>query len=283
MWMKYLNSRKASINRKSGLLIIAIGFFIFIAFNTNAQFSYESIIETDASFFTIDPLDNIYLAESGAIIKINESTGERSNFSNPLYGSFDIIDSSDPLNILAFSASLGIITFLDKNLVEKETFSINDDFFKERPGLACNSRLEGFWVYYPELWQFSRINRKNQVLTTTLPMHNLEYNFSEPCFMIETDSRLYVSDYENGIFVFDVFGGFLFKIPLKNVCTFQVLNNYIVYFTKNQLCLYDFFLHKESLILLPEANIKSGFLNYPFVYLLTKQGLKKYYTIIELF
>ncbi len=265
------------------LLLLIVVFLIFSANKSGAQFGFDLLIKSDAFFFTIDPFGNVYLAESGAIIKIDQSTGKKKYFSDPMYGNFEIIDSSDPLNIIAFSAGLGIIVFLDKNLVEKESFSAQKDLFSEKPELACNSQLEGFWVYYPEKWQFFRINRKNQVLTSTISMNKLEYNFAQPCFMIETGSRLYVSDYENGIFVFDLFGGFLFKIPLKNICTFQVKDNYIIYFTKKHLCLYDFFLHKERLFLLPENEIKMGRVHYPYVYIHTKQGIKKYFTKIELF
>jgi len=216
MWIKYLNLKKPYINRDVCLKIIIIGSLLCCSLISNAQFLHESSIKTEAYFFTLDPLDNIFLAESGAIIKISESTGKKKHFSNPMYGAFDIIDSSDPLNILAFSSDLGIITFLDKNLVEKESFTTHDNFFSEKPELACNSRLEGFWVYYPENRQIRRINRKKQVLTVTPSINSLEYNFSQPCFMIEADSRLYISDKENGIFVFDIFGGFLFRLPLKN-------------------------------------------------------------------
>ncbi len=283
MWIKYLNLKKPSINRDVCLKAIIIGGLLYCSLIANAQFHHESLIKTDASFFTIDPLDNIFLSESGAIIKIYESTGKKKYFSNPMYGTFDIIDSSDPLNILAFSNDLGIITFLDKNLVEKESFTTHDNFFSEKPELACNSRLEGFWVYYPENRQIRRINRKKQVLTVTPSINSLEYNFSQPCFMIEADSRLYISDKENGIFVFDIFGGFLFRLPLKNVCTFQVIDNYIIYFTKKHLCLYDFFLHEEKFFVLPENKTKMGIIRQPYIYVLTKEGINKYFVNIDLF
>lgn len=265
------------------LFILIVGFFLISAGKSNAQFRFESLIRSDASFFTTDPLGNIYIAEEGNVIKIDQPTEKKKYFSNPMYGNFQFIDSSDPLNIMAFSADLGIIVFLDKNLVEKESFSVYKDSFSDKPELVCNSRLEGFWVYYPEKWQFFRINRKKQVLTSTISMNKLEYDFFKPCFMIETSSRLFVSDYENGIFVFDLFGGFLFKIPLKNVCTFQVKGNHIIYFTKKHLCLYDFFLHQERLFLLTEDEIGMGRLNHPYLYILTKQGIKKYFTNIGLF
>ncbi len=283
MWTIYSPFNIAFNTAKARLAVLIWALITLPAINVNAQFQFEDIIKTESSFFTIDPLGNIYFSESGEIIKIDKPSGEKSYFSKPMYGSFDIIDSSDPFNILAFSSNLGIIAFLDKNLVEKEPYVSYDEYFTQKPELACNSRQGGFWIYYPGDWKFLRINRKNRVLAETPPMNQVEYNFSRPCFMVENDSRLYVSDKENGIFVFDVFGSLLFKIPLKNICTFQIKQNKIIYFQKEHLYVYDFFLHEESLFLLPEQEVKMLNVIRPYVYLLTKQGIKKYKMQIELF
>lgn len=264
---------------KTGLVMCMLA----SAFVLTGQFKHETTIKTKADFFTVDPLGNIFIAEAGAIIKIDGSTGKKYHFSNPMYGNFGFIDSSNPLNILAFSADLGIIAFLDKQLVEKDVIKTDDDFFYDKPILACNSRLEGFWIYQHEYRQISRLNRKSQVLASTIALNQLDHDFSQPCFMIEVDSRLYVSDNKKGIFVFDIFGGFLFKIPLKNVCKFQVIDNYIVYLTKKHLCLYNFFIHEEKVFMLPVDDAKTGVVRHPYIYIHTKKGVKKYYTNIEIF
>ncbi len=283
MWMTSLICKLKTNKAKTYSAVMACMFVLWPAINYGNSFLFKELIKTDASFFTVDNLNNIYYLETGAIVKKEKSTGKTKHFSNPLYGQFNIIDSSDPLNILAFSSNMGIITFLDKNLVEKEPYNPQDDLVSEKPELACNSRHEGFWIYYPGKWKFLRINRKNQVLASTPPMNKIGKKFSSPCFMIEKKSRLFVSDKNYGIFVFDIFGSFLFKIPVENICTFQIKNNKIIFHKNNHLYLYDFFLHEDSIFLLPEKKIKMVNINSPYIYLLTEKGIKKYYINTELF
>lgn len=282
MWMTFLLLK---IICNKFFLLPALLLFGFGLDNTEpeTQFQFEKLIEAETHFFTIDSFENIFFLESGTIVKVDKKSSERNYYSSSQYGYFDVIDSSDPFNILAFSSDIGDVVFLDKNLIEKEPFIAHKQHYREKPELACNSRFEGFWVYYPYKWQFLRINRNNQIIASTLQIDKLEYDFTQPCFMVETGSRLFVSDKNNGILVFDVFGGFLFKIPLKNVCEFQVKENSIIYFTEEYLCIYDFFLKNERVYLLPDDIIKMGQLKYPYVYLLKQNGIKKFKTNIEFF
>jgi len=244
--------------------------------NSNNHFTYKYSIKTNASFFTVDPLNNIFLIESGNIIRVDNKSGKKKHYSNPSIGSFNLIDASNSLNVMGFIKNPGVIVFFDKNLTEKDIFDFRNFQFQEPPEMSCNSRQDGFWVYSAENWKFSRVDRKNNLLAETRPMYMINQEFYKPCFMTEAKSKFYVSDKNNGIFVFDIFGGFLYNIPINNICYFQVRNDNLIYFKNKNLYFYNLLLQSKLSIELPIKNYKMGYITNEFIYILTNEELIVY-------
>jgi hypothetical protein len=161
-------------------------------------------------------------------------------------------------------------------LVAKKT-KVNEKLLNEiRPSIICKSSQNGFWAYSPITHKLYLINEKFKVDLETDPLNLKFTELSDPFYMTESNSKLFISDRKSGIWIFDRFGNFLFMIPLSNITFFQVKENNILYFQDNPLGIFDFEQHFEEFILLPDENVVKGFIHDLFLYILTPSAIRKY-------
>ncbi|MBS4013164.1 MAG: hypothetical protein KGZ97_05310 [Bacteroidetes bacterium] len=261
---------------------IASLFLLMIIYNNSFSnneppvfdFTFEIKAETD--FFAVDQFSNIYWIENGALKKfINESQNIIS-YSDKKWGDIQLFDSSDPLHIIVLYKEFNKIVFLDGCLAPKKTKS-NDKLLNEiRPTLICSSAQNGFWAYSPNTFKLYRISEKFKIEVETDALNQRFPELANPFHMTESGDKLFISDQNSGIWVFDRFGNFMFLIPIKDVSYFQVKDNSILYFNENQLGLYDFEQHFEEFFLLPDTNIVKGYIYGMTLYLLTSESIKQY-------
>ena len=76
--------------------------------------------------------------------------------------------------------------------------------------------------------------------------------------------------------VFDRHTNFLFQIPDVNVSVLQVVDQNILYLQDSHLVVYDFFLQRENVFLLPESDVKNFFVKDDKLFLQTEVSLKKF-------
>lgn len=243
----------------------------------------SEVFNIDTDLFTADQLGNIYYTTRLGLVKYYKGTQTRKQYSNPRFGHITQIDATDPFNIMVFHGGFRHIVWLDRNMAIKEGPGLPQTFIREFPALVGHSALGGFWAYFTQQNRLQRFNQNFQQQAETLPFSEILIGFNNPVFMAEANSRIYISDPNAGIAVFDAFGNFLFLIEKKGIVRFQVLGNMLIYFSDKELIAFDFLHQQETLFLLPVKNVKSGLVSGRQVFLHTENEIRLYHSAIGLY
>ena len=210
-------------------------------------------IQLHALFFTTDNLKNTYVVtDKNQIVKYDSTGVWQFEFQVKAEGEVARIDATNPLKILVLYRNSSSIYFLDNTL--SYITDINLSFIGiQNPSVACNSGDGGFWVYDEAEMKMKKFDMKLKETEETVQLNSISSEAFHPEFMMEENQMLYVSDSTQGILAFDMFGSFIYKIPLKGVKQFQVVNGNIFYQKGNSLFTYLSKNFEERLItVLPE-------------------------------
>jgi hypothetical protein len=239
------------------------------------RFRLLKTIHVRSDIFSTDPLGNLYYTNENGLFLLDASTQTRKEYSNQTYGPVHLVDAEDPLNILVFHPHFNRILWLDRNLTPKalpETPRFPDEF----PKIICGSLLGGYWAFMPQQARLQRFNQAFRLQAQSLPFFELLPGFGQPSFLVESEGRIFASNPNQGIAVFDSFGNFISLIPRKGILQFQVHNDRIIYFTNTEIVIFDFANNQEILFLLPETYIRSGQLRGRRIFVQTQNEIKIY-------
>ena len=229
---------------------------------------------TDAKQVEVDNLGNIYLINEHEIKKYKPNGTYFGTFSTKSFGEIGSVDVSNPLKILLFFNSTSTLQFLD-NMHGKSFSEIALNIPTLTSNLAATSYNSGYWIYNSSNFELSRFDANNNPTNTVANTHLILNEKIHPNFMIERDNSLYLNDPESGIFVFDIYGTFYKKIPIKGLTKFNVKEGSINYFKNNYLIQYSF-----STLSLDSIEIKGSqspsCINNRLVYELKSGWLKSY-------
>ncbi|MFH0866219.1 MAG: hypothetical protein V1904_08485 [Bacteroidota bacterium] len=221
--------------------------FLFSAFHTG-DFVLLSTIPGSYSFMTTDNLGNVYTVSGCEFKKFSSDGVLIKSFSDKSHGDIAFADASDPLKILLFYHDFRQIIFLDN------TLSINGDVIDLdklellQPLLACSSYENGFWVYDQQDFQLIRFDKNLQRSNSSGNITQLTGVDIKPNYLIETNNMVYLNNPETGILVFDKYGTYSKTLPIKQLNSFQIIGDNLVYASELQLIEYNFktFVQKSS-------------------------------------
>ena len=185
----------------------------------------ENSFPNKVDFFELDIIGNLYFINNEEISKFNSELEELYTYSNLMYGNIESIDVKDAMNIMVYYKNSNKILLLDNKLsIKNSPIDLTDLGYNETT-VTCLSYNNAFWLYDAighELLRF------NLLLENTDRSGDLKlitgYNLN-PVQIIERDNQLILRDDENGIFVFDRYGGYLRRIPFFNLDDFYVRSN----------------------------------------------------------
>jgi len=254
---------------------LLIGYLLFFIITTNAF--AQSIDQTpcwqmNTQSFYIDVLGNFYLINKNEISKYNSSIFFLGRYSNKQLGNNFEIDVTNPLKTLVFNSELSLIIYLD-NMLNKSTTEINlNELDLGTATKACSSNNGGFWLYNPINFQLLRFNENLNKITEVNFLNQITGLDIKPEFMREANNLLYISDRNNGILVFDIFGTYVKTIPLKNISFFVIDNNQLFYKEDDKLKSYDLKLITVKEIDFPK-NINGWAISGQSIFISTNQGI----------
>lgn len=223
------------------------------AFNSG-DFELISTISSASSSITTDNLGNIYLIANDELKKYDADGNFLKSFSDKSYGSIAFADVSDPLKILLYYRDFRQIVFLDNMLAIKGNPILFDDLKLLQPSLACSSYDNGFWVYDRQDFQLIRFDKNRSISNQSGNIVQLTGIEIMPNYLIEISNRVYLNDPDSGVFVFDKFGTYARLYPVKNLKSFQVIDDNIIYATETQIIKYNFKSFEQQSITLPAKN-----------------------------
>lgn len=230
-------------------------FIILIA----SSFQYTNLklfksIPTQTSHFTTDHLGNSYLIKEDIIEKY-DSTGKLfKTFSNKLLGKITLVDASNPLKLLLFYKDFSQIIFLDNMLSLSADPVRLSELELEQTQLACSSHNNGIWLYNQQNFELIRLDQNLQITQKTGNITQLTGLALNPNYLVEYNNRVYLNNPLTGILVFDIYGTYYKSIPIKNLNTFQVKDEDIVYHNNNTLKSFNIKMLNEETYPLPDSS-----------------------------
>jgi len=177
----------------------------------------------------MDNFDNLYVVSStGQIKKLNaagDSVGVYNQTKN--YGKLYTIDVSNPLKILLFYKDFSSIVILDRFLANKSAIDLKR-YSILNPSAIGNSYDNNIWVYDEYDNKLKKIDEQGNKILETADFRNVFDQSISPQKIFNENGLVYLADTTNGVFVFDNYGSFKKKIPVKNWQTISIANNNII-------------------------------------------------------
>lgn len=220
----------------------------------------------------VDPLGNYYLNTATEIFKYNPFDTLFSRYSELQNGNITSIDVTNPMKITVFYAGFSKVVFLDNTL--NPTFTATDLYSLglETATLVCSSYDNGFWVFDAPSFSLTRVNAYGEVDRTVKNINQLTGIEVKPTALKEKENLVYLYDPTYGIFVFDIFGGLLKKIPIAGIDNFSVVQKNFYYTKDDKLFKFDTRLLEETSTPLPKHNIKLAIVEKERLFILTTSG-----------
>jgi hypothetical protein len=224
-------------------LLICLLYLSGQGFAQETEWLEKKRLEVKTGQVYLDPLNNIYALRNGEVLKLDHSGKELARYSNKQIGDLVKLDVSNPMKVLLFSADQMRIIFLDSRLSELRQ---DLDLFKEgyeQISLAATSHSNGFWLYDPINF---RLIRYDQALKKERESLNLGQHLRlelYPTDLVEAGNHVYMTDPRHGIFVFDIYGNYLRKLPLHGQTRLRIHDGRLFY-VKGGMC---YALHLQDL------------------------------------
>jgi hypothetical protein len=189
-----------------------------------------------SDFIASDPLGQFYRVRGNLLIKHNADGDSLFSWSSPASGRISRIDASDPLRILVFHPDFNVVRFLDNRLAPLAEPVRLDDLGVVNPLAICTARQGSFWVVDGSTLRLTYFGKSLDPVIESAPVNRPDCTNEIPAELTESGDKLYLNFPGCEIQVYDLFGNYVRKIPLKALSVY-VINNFIMYVLDNSLFL----------------------------------------------
>ncbi len=207
------------------------------------------LLATSVSDIAVDKLGNYYYTDHSINLhKIDNYAKRTFNYSSQRNGKINSIDVKNPLQVLVFYSDFQTLKFLDGNLSEINTYSIRDNYQEGIIRLVCASNNNGFWMYDESNRKLIKVGDNFRAGFTSGDLFQVLGSKIIPNRMSEYGDELFINDPSKGIYVFDLFGGYKRRLPIKDVQWFGFEKDYLIYYTGQALHSYHLPSTRDELI-----------------------------------
>lgn len=250
--------------------------FVLCCAATGDYHQINSIPFSNLSFLTTDKLGNTYVIIGNQLLQFDPNGKPIANFSRNNLGSIRSIDASNPMKILMFYPDFAQLVVLNNKLAEQSSINLRASEINQ-PIVACGSENGGYWIYDNDDDQLKKLDLNLQIAYQSGNLTQVLGYKVQPRFLTEGSGFVYMSDPENGILVFDLFGTYYKLLPFKGLMSFQVIDQNILFVKENKLFRYDSKTAAEQEVLLPvHDSILNARIEGQQLYLLTSDSLSFY-------
>ena len=223
------------MNTKVLLLFIAIASLAF----HEPEYKLDSIIPVKADLITTDNLGNFYVVRNDLVEKYSSTGTLLYTFSNKSLGRISHIDVSNPMKPLLFYREQAQAVFLDNMMaVSGSPLRFAEEEFPDLQLLAV-SRENGLWIFTSQHSELLRLNDQRQITHRTGNLRQVLGMTISPNYLLEYNNKVYLNSPSEGILIFDVFGTYYKTIPVKQLQSFQVQDENIIYHKDGKLHSYN--------------------------------------------
>lgn len=220
------------------VIILLISVLLLAGF-VAGDFKKSSQVSVDGTMLACDPLGNVYVTNEYELKKLDPQGEELFTYSNFIAGNITHVDPSDPFKVLVYFKEFGQVDVLDNTLSPTTDPLLLQSYGYELATLVCRSYNNGMWIYDPLNFELLRFNQSMQISDRTGNINQLTGLEIDPNYLLESDNNLYLNDPSAGLLVFDRYGTYYKTYPFKDIKSFQVQNEKIIYFTGEKLVIHD--------------------------------------------
>lgn len=196
-------------------------------------------IPLTATDFSVDNLGNLYVITPDNQLKKFTSSGDSVGAFNEVrrFGTLSEIDVSNPLKVLLFYKDFMTVLALDNQLGRIFKVDLRQAQILQASTIAL-SYDNNFWVFDEQNAQLKKMGDQGQAVMTSNDFRQLFGEAVMPTEIVDQDGMVYLNDPENGIYMFDYYGGFKVKLSFKGVSGLRVFNKNIFGIVGNELFSY---------------------------------------------
>ena len=199
---------------------------------------FVTIIKEKSLAVFINTNDEVFLIQKGIIKKYNNL-----GVLQQTYGNKFIDDETKMINIngfrcILFSPSYGKIIQLDNRLNEIDVINVFDFTNLNITCVGSSYNNEYFWLWDAATQKLEKLDKNKKIVFESNSISALLGKSINPKYIQEQGILLYISDEENGIYIFDNQGNFIKTIPILGVKAVKVIDDKIYYVKDN--CFYSY-------------------------------------------
>ena len=253
--------------------LITLILFSLLANAQQETFTKLKTIPVKANGVEVDKLGNVYLFHNEKIEKLNALGEVIKTESFKKYGRISSMDVSNPLKIMVFFDELLQIVFVDNELGVRGN-NIELDFIGyPQTVAACLSYDNGIWLFDKSTFKLTRLNENLRETNSTSNLMQIIGSDINPVKLFESNRRLYLTDPDEGVFIFDFFGTYYRKVPIKGVLSIDYFGDRVYFQTDSKLFVFDEKTSDMSELDLPTKNSKYLAVHRNKIYLLSENNL----------
>jgi len=256
-----MESLTANISRLNPLKVntfpVLISFFFTCLHPLKSQnlIAYDSIPIPSPELVSIDRIDNIYLSDaSGKITKCINGTDSLISFSPRKSADVTLLEAWQGIRTFVFYRDFQEFLYLNRFLAPSESHRIsNPEIGYAR--LIAPSGDGNLWILDESDLSIKKMNLQTKQILLKTPLTNIVTNENTNFnFIKEYKNLLFLNDRNGKILLFDNFGNYLKRLPVKEVSLFNFFNDELYYLKGDQIVFYDIFKNQFRTMALEEDN-----------------------------
>ncbi|MFK7978992.1 MAG: hypothetical protein AB8G86_03340 [Saprospiraceae bacterium] len=217
----------------------------------DSNYQLLQTIPIKSTYLTTDNLQNSYVATAeGKIIKFDKKGTQQFEYNNNRLGRVGKIAVKNPLNILVYYPDLAVIIILDRTLSVIKELNLYDLDILAPKGIAL-ANDNNIWVYDEITAVLKKLSPEGKILFESRNLNQVVQKQLSPSFLQEKNNEVYLSDTQNGLFIFDAFGQLKQTIPIKDIDQFQILDQQLLLWKRGQAFLLNQPILEDQLLPLP--------------------------------
>ncbi len=244
----------------------------------DTTFQLLQTIPINSIYLIADNLQNLYVAtQKGQVVKFDKNGKPQFEYNNNRLGEIGKIDVRNPMTMLVYYPDLEVVVILDRTLSPIKELNLFDlDIIEPKEIALANDN--NIWVYDEVAATLKKISQTGETLFESRNLNQLTRKNLSPTFLLEKDNLIYLSDLENGLFIFDNFGQLKQEIPVKGIERFQVEGKQIFFWKDGKGNILDMDILEKKDLPLPTVNnsLESVYLNRGHIYLSTISAIEVY-------
>lgn len=222
--------------------------------NVAVKFFLIATLNTHATFITSDNLNNLYTITADNSLVKYDSTGKKLfTYNTAKYGQLRFVDATNPLKLLLYFPDFTNVVLLDNTLSEISVLNLKRMGIT-LPGAVCLAADNNIWVYDAQDFKLKKLDQNLNVLLQSSDLLSVIHETIEPDIMMERDNFIFVNDPAKGIFVFDIYGAYSHRLPVKGLKDMQEFNGKLYYLKDNAVQSYDTRTLETKTIPLPDSS-----------------------------